>query len=89
VVIRHRVGGLQETRGERRRPLAAHRCATARNGRVRGCAPVRELGATLAIGALLSVGRSYPWWSLASFFLCIYVIDGIFVYGDERVTRGT
>jgi hypothetical protein len=47
-------------------------------------------GATLgAIGALLSVGCSYPWWSLAIFFLCIYVIHGIFVYGDESVGRGT
>jgi hypothetical protein len=43
------------------------------------------LGATLgAIGALLSIGGAYPWWSLAIFFLCIYIIHGIFVYGDER-----
>ena len=43
------------------------------------------LGASLgAIGALLSVGGAYPWWSLAIFFLCIYVIHGIFVYGDDR-----
>jgi hypothetical protein len=42
------------------------------------------LGATLgAIGALLSIGGSYPWWSLAIFFLCIYVIHGIFIYGDD------
>ena len=43
------------------------------------------LGATLgAIGALLSIGGAYPWWSLAIFFLCIYIVHGIFVYGDER-----
>ena len=43
------------------------------------------LGASLgAIGALLSIGGAYPWWSLAIFFLCIYVIHGIFVYGDDR-----
>jgi hypothetical protein len=43
------------------------------------------LGATLgAIGALLSIGGAYPWWSLALFFLCIYIIHGIFVYGDDR-----
>jgi len=43
------------------------------------------LGATLgAIGALLSIGGAYPWWSLAIFFLCIYIIHGLFVYGDER-----
>jgi hypothetical protein len=39
-----------------------------------------------AIGALLSIGGSYPWWSLAIFFLCIYIIHGIIVFGeDERV----
>jgi hypothetical protein len=43
------------------------------------------LGATLgAIGALLSIGGAYPWWSLAIFFLCIYIIHGIFIYGDDR-----
>jgi len=47
------------------------------------------LGASLgAIGALLSIGGAYPWWSLAIFFLCIYVIHGIFVYGDERAASG-
>ena len=46
------------------------------------------IGASLgAIGALLSIGGSYPWWSLAIFFLCIYIVHGIFVYGedDDRV----
>jgi hypothetical protein len=36
-----------------------------------------------AIAALLSIGGAYPWWSLAIFFLCIYIIHGIFVYGDD------
>ncbi len=36
-----------------------------------------------AIGALLSIGGNDPWWSLAVFFLCIYVIHGIVLYGDE------
>ena len=36
-----------------------------------------------AIGALLSVGGAYPWWSLAIFALCVYVIHGILVYGEE------
>jgi hypothetical protein len=41
------------------------------------------LGASLgAIGALLSIGGAYPWWSLAIFFLCIFVIHGIFIYGE-------
>jgi hypothetical protein len=47
------------------------------------------IGAGLgAIGALLSIGGSYPWWSLALFFLCLYVLHGIFIYGeDERAPR--
>jgi hypothetical protein len=43
------------------------------------------IGAGLgAIGALLSVGGAYPWWSLAIFALCVYVIHGILVYGEEE-----
>ena len=47
------------------------------------------IGASLgAIGALLSIGGDYPWWSLAIFALCLYVIHGIAVFGeDERATR--
>jgi hypothetical protein len=40
-----------------------------------------------AIGALLSIGGSYPWWSLAIFFLCLYVLHGIFIYGDDAAAR--
>jgi hypothetical protein len=36
-----------------------------------------------AIGAVLSIGGNNPWWSLAVFFLCVYVIHGIVLYGDE------
>lgn len=42
-------------------------------------------GSLGAIGALLSIGGSYPWWSLGIFALCVYVVHGIFVY-DEDVT---
>jgi hypothetical protein len=48
-----------------------------------------------AIGALLSIGGSYPWWSLGIFFLCLYVLHGIFIFGaderalaDERAPQG-
>jgi hypothetical protein len=42
-------------------------------------------GASLgAIGAIFSIGGANPWWSLCVFFLCIYVIHGIFIYGDDR-----
>jgi hypothetical protein len=37
-----------------------------------------------AIGALLSVGGAYPWWSLAVFALCVYVVHGIMVFGEEQ-----
>ena len=45
-------------------------------------------GSLGAIGALLSIGGSYPWWSLAIFALCVYVVHGIAVFGeDERAAR--
>jgi hypothetical protein len=47
------------------------------------------IGASLgAIGALLSIGGAYPWWSLAIFFLCVYVIHGIFVFGEDERAIG-
>ena len=47
------------------------------------------IGAGLgAIGALLSVGDGNPWWSLAIFFLCIWILHGILIFGeDERRAR--
>jgi hypothetical protein len=44
------------------------------------------VGASLgAIGALLSIGGSDPWWSLGIFALCVYILNGILVLGaDER-----
>jgi hypothetical protein len=47
------------------------------------------IGASLgAIGALLSIGGAYPWWSLAIFFLCVYIIHGIFVFGEDERAIG-
>jgi len=47
-------------------------------------------GASLgAIGALLSIGGNNPWWSLAVFALCVYILHGLFIFGeDEREARG-
>ena len=46
-------------------------------------------GSLGAIGALLSIGGNHPWWSLGVFALCIVIVHGIVVYGeDERVARG-
>jgi hypothetical protein len=45
-------------------------------------------GSLGAIGALLSIGGNYPWWSLGVFVLCIYIVHGIIVFGeDERETE--
>ena len=37
-----------------------------------------------AIGALLSIGGNYPWWSLGIFALCLWVLFGIFEFGADR-----
>ena len=43
------------------------------------------IGASLgAIGALFSIGGNNPWWSLAVFALCIYIIQGLVVLGDDE-----
>ena len=36
-----------------------------------------------AIGALLSIGGAYPWWSLGIFALCLWILYGILIYGGE------
>jgi hypothetical protein len=48
-------------------------------GRVIGIAG----GSLGAIAALLSIGGNYPWWSLGIFFLCVYIVHGIFIFGEE------
>ena len=41
------------------------------------------VAATLgALGALLSIGGAYPFWSLGIFALCVIVIHGLIVYGE-------
>jgi hypothetical protein len=42
-----------------------------------------------AIGALLSIGGDNPWWSLAIFALCVYIIQGIVVLGDDERAPAT
>ena len=46
-------------------------------------------GSLGAIAALLSVGGSYPWWSLGIFFLCVWIVHGIIVYGEDERARMT
>jgi hypothetical protein len=45
-------------------------------------------GSLGAIGALLSIGGAYPWWSLGIFFLCIYIVHGIIVFGEDERAAG-
>jgi hypothetical protein len=37
-----------------------------------------------AFESLLSIGGTHPWWSLAIFVLCIYVLHGLIVFGEEE-----
>src|SRR5215210_7272398 len=48
-------------------------------GRVIGIAAA-SLG---AIGALLSIGGAHPFWAVGIFALCVIVIHGLAVYGEE------
>ena len=41
-------------------------------------------GSLGAIAALLSIGGAYPWWSLGIFFLCVYIVHGILIYGNDQ-----
>ena len=43
-------------------------------------------GSLGAFGALLSIGGANPWWSLCVFVLCVYVVHGIVVYGEDERT---
>ena len=45
------------------------------------------IGASLgAIESLLSIGGTHPWWSLSIFFLCLYVLHGLIVFGEDLAT---
>jgi hypothetical protein len=46
-------------------------------------------GSLGAIGALLSIGGAYPWWSLAIFALCVYIVHGIVILGQDERVRAT
>jgi hypothetical protein len=46
-------------------------------------------GSLGAISALLSIGGNDPWWSLAIFFLCVWVVYGIIILGDDERSTTT
>ena len=41
-------------------------------------------GSLGAISALFSIGGANPWWSLCIFALCVYIVHGIIVFGDDE-----
>jgi hypothetical protein len=45
-------------------------------------------GSLGALGALFSIGGSNPWWSLIVFVLCVYIVHGIVVFGDDEAAAG-
>jgi hypothetical protein len=46
-------------------------------------------GSLGAIAALLSIGGNNPWWSLGIFFLCVWVVWGILVFGEDESAART
>ena len=44
-------------------------------------------GSLGAIGALLSIGGANPWWSFGIFLVCIWIVHGIIIYGDDEPAR--
>ena len=41
-----------------------------------------------AIVALFSIGGEFPWWSLAMFALCLWVVHGLVIFGEDQRTTG-
>jgi hypothetical protein len=37
-----------------------------------------------ALESLLSIGGTHPWWSLAIFALCVYILHGLIVFGEDQ-----
>jgi hypothetical protein len=37
-----------------------------------------------ALESLLSIGGTHPWWSLAIFALCVFILHGLVVYREEK-----
>jgi hypothetical protein len=47
------------------------------------------IGGTLgAIGALIAIGGDHPWWNLGVFLVCIYVVHGIIIFGEDERAAG-
>lgn len=40
-----------------------------------------------ALESLLSVGSTHPFWSLAIFALCLWIMHGLVIYGSEETAQ--
>jgi hypothetical protein len=36
-----------------------------------------------ALESLLSIGGNHPWWSIAIFAMCVWILHGLFMFSDE------
>jgi hypothetical protein len=45
-------------------------------------------GSLGAIGALLSMGGTHPFWELGIFFLCVWIVYGVVVFGEDERAAG-
>jgi hypothetical protein len=45
-------------------------------------------GSIGAIEALLAVGGTHPWWSLGVFALCVYIVHGLIIFGEDERAPG-
>jgi hypothetical protein len=41
-----------------------------------------------ALESLLSIGGTHPWWSLAIFAMCVWILHGLIVFGEPSSTTG-
>jgi hypothetical protein len=42
-----------------------------------------------ALESLLSIGGTHPWWSLAVFALCLWILHGLVVFGEPDTAAHT
>ena len=46
-----------------------------------------ELARQFMLLSLLSIGGAHPWWSIGIFALCLWVLHGLVVFGDDDTVR--
>jgi hypothetical protein len=39
-----------------------------------------------ALESLLSIGGTHPWWSIAIFAMCVWILHGLFMFSEEVET---